>query len=132
MLSFKSLYTRTTGQAMTLSRLKSTTVAEAKTLYEHPANQLIAQVHKEHIEGLTQSIQKIEKVVLNAASALPYYPKLKTLPGVGIILGLTIHQGQLRLVQRELARALKRISAEFAESVREPQWDTTHSPRQDQ
>jgi len=90
MLSFKSLFTRTTGQPMTLGRLKTTTVAEAKTLYEHPANQLIAQVQKQHIEGLTESIQKIEKVVLNAVSALPYYPKLKTLPGVGIILGLTI------------------------------------------
>ena len=90
MLSFKSLYTRTTGRAMRLSQLKGMTVAEAKALYEHPANQLIAQMHKEHIEGLSKSIQKIEKEVLKGASALPYYPKLKTLPGVGIILGLTI------------------------------------------
>jgi transposase len=29
-------------------------------------------------------------VVLQVAEHLPYYPKLKTLPGVGIILGLTI------------------------------------------
>src|SRR6266567_3496267 len=33
MLSFKSLYTRTTGRAMNLSQLKSMTVAEAKGLY---------------------------------------------------------------------------------------------------
>ena len=90
MLSFKSLFTRTTGQAMNLSRLKSLTVAEATALYEHPANQLIAQVQKKHIEGLTESIEKIEKAVSKAAADLPYYPKLKTLPGVGIILGLTI------------------------------------------
>src|SRR6266576_2303573 len=90
MLSFKSLYTRTTGRAMKLSQLKGMTVSEAKALYEHPANQLIAQVHKGHIEGLSKSIQKIEEVVLKASSQLPYYPKLKTLPGVGIILGLTI------------------------------------------
>ena len=32
LLSFKSLYARTTGQAMSLSRLKSMEVAEAKTL----------------------------------------------------------------------------------------------------
>lgn len=90
MLSFKSLFTRTTGQAMNLSRLKRMTGAEATELYEHPANQLIAQIQKKHIEGLTQSVEKIEKAVLKSAADLPYYPKLKTLPGVGIILGLTI------------------------------------------
>jgi transposase len=90
MLSFKSLFTRTTGQAMDLRRLKSLSVAEATALYEHPANQLIAQVQKEHIEALTRSVERIEKAVLKAASDLPYYAKLKTLPGVGIILGLTI------------------------------------------
>jgi transposase len=64
MLSFKSLFTRTTGQAMNLSRLKSMTVEESAALYEHPANQLIAQVQKKHIEGLTESVEKIEKAVL--------------------------------------------------------------------
>jgi transposase len=90
MLSFKSLYTRTTGCAMTLSRLKGLEIQEAKELYEHPANQLIAGVQKQHIDQLTESIEKIEKVILKVAQALPYYEKLKTLPGVGLILGQTI------------------------------------------
>jgi transposase len=90
LLSSKSLYTRTTGQALPLSRLKALTSAEAKTLYEHPANQLIAVVQKQQIEALDQSIERIEKAVLKCARELPYYEKLKTLPGVGIILGLTI------------------------------------------
>src|ERR1041385_8129014 len=38
MLSFKSLYARTTGQTMSLSRLKDMEITEAKTLYEHPAD----------------------------------------------------------------------------------------------
>src|SRR5208283_5332773 len=42
MLSFKSLYTRTTGQGLTLSRLKELEIKEAQELYEHPANQMIA------------------------------------------------------------------------------------------
>src|SRR5712692_1662262 len=42
MLSFKSLYTRTTGQEMTLGRLKELEVKEAQKLSENPANQLIA------------------------------------------------------------------------------------------
>src|SRR6266446_8528190 len=63
MLSFKSLYTRTTGRGMKLSQLKGMTVAEARALYEHPANQLIAQVHKGHIEGWSKSIEKIDELL---------------------------------------------------------------------
>jgi transposase len=90
LLSFKSLYTRTTGRALSLSRLKSLAVAEAKTLYEHPANQLIATVQKEHIEQLDQSIKRIEKAVLGSAQELPCYNRLNTMPGIGRILAMTI------------------------------------------
>src|SRR5438876_2885740 len=43
-----------------------------------------------HIEQLSESIEKIEKVVLASARELPSYAKLATLPGVGKILGMTI------------------------------------------
>jgi transposase len=90
MLSFKSLYTRTTGLEMTLSRLKELEIPEAQELYDHPANQLVAGMQIKHIEQLTESIQTIEKGVLNSARELPFYPKLLSLPGVGKILGMTI------------------------------------------
>jgi transposase len=90
MLSFKSLYVRTTGQTMSLSRLKGMEADEALGLYKHPANQLIAKVQKEHIEQLSRSIERIEKAVLSRARELPYYQRLNTLPGVGRILGMTI------------------------------------------
>jgi transposase len=90
MVSFKSLHVRTRGQTMSLSRLKAMTVEEVVSLYEHPANQLIATVQKEHIEQLSQSIERIEKAVLRSACELPYYQRLNTLPGVGRILGMTI------------------------------------------
>jgi len=90
MLSFKSLFTRTTGGQMSLNRLKTMEVKEAQELYEHPANQLIAGLQLQHIEQLNASISRLEKAVLGVARELPCYPKLKTLPGVGIILGLTI------------------------------------------
>jgi transposase len=90
MISFKSLYTRTTGQAMELGRLKTLEPAQAAGLYEHPANQLIAKTQKEHIEQLDQSIARIDKAVLKSARELPYYDKLNTLPGIGKILGMTI------------------------------------------
>src|SRR5258708_32110025 len=90
MLSFKSLYVRTTGQELSLSRLKELEVEQAQELYDHPANQLIAGMQVKHMEQLTQSIEKIEKAVLASARELPYYPKLTSLPGVGKILGMTI------------------------------------------
>src|SRR5437773_1184941 len=90
MLSFKSLYTRTTGQELALGKLKDLEVQEAQELYEHPANQLIAGMQVKHIEQLTESIEKIEKAVLGCARELPCYTKLTTLPGVGKILGMTI------------------------------------------
>jgi transposase len=75
---------------MSLSRLKAMEVKEAQALYEHPANQLIAGVQLEHIEQLDASIDRLEKAVLKVARELPCYPRLKTLPVVGVILGLTI------------------------------------------
>lgn len=89
-LSFKSLYTRTTGKEMTLSELKKLQREAAQDLYDHPANQLIASMQIQHIEQLTETIEKIEKVVLGDARDLPAYQRLTTLPGVGKILGMTI------------------------------------------
>jgi transposase len=90
MLSFKGLYTRTTGQEMKLSQLKDLEIKQAQELYEHPANQLIAGMQIHLMEELTESIDKIEKAVMGSARELPAYGKLTTLPGIGIILGMTI------------------------------------------
>ena len=90
LLSFKSLYARTTGEAMPLLKVKVMAPDEAKTLYQHPANSLIASVQKEHIDKLSQSIGLIEKNALSCARELPCYQNLLSLPGVGRILGMTI------------------------------------------
>jgi transposase len=90
LLSFKSLYTRTTGQTLALNDVKKLEPKEASQLYEHPANQLIAQVQTEHIGALDKSISRIEKAVLGSTREIPMYEKLLTLPGVGRILAMTI------------------------------------------
>jgi transposase len=61
-LSFQSLYARTTGQKFPLQDTKTMDPADAPKLYEHPANQLIAQVQTEHIQSLGKSISRIEKL----------------------------------------------------------------------
>ena len=90
LLSFKSLYARTTGQRLDLSDVKKMEPKEASKLYAHPANQLIAQVQAEHMQALDKSIGRVEKAVLACARELPLYEKLLTLPGIGRVLGMTI------------------------------------------
>ena len=90
LLSFKSLYTRMTGQEMNVNKVKEMEPEEAVKLYEHPANQLISKVQKKHIDALSESIQTIEKAVLADSRDLPLYKRLTTIPGIGKILGLTI------------------------------------------
>ncbi len=90
LLSFKSLYTRTTGQSLTLNEVKQYEPKKAAQLYEHPANQLCAQIQLEHIEQLAQSISRIEKAVLGCAREIPFHEKLLTIPGIGRVLGMTI------------------------------------------
>jgi transposase len=90
LLSFQSLYARTTGQGLDLGEAKKMEPKQAPQLYEHPANQLIAQVQVEHIGALAKSIHRIEKAVLDCAREIPLYEKLLTLPGIGRILGMTI------------------------------------------
>jgi len=89
-LSFKGLYTRTTGEELELREVKGMTPLQGQKLYDHPANQLIAGIQLKHIEQLGQSIEKIEQAVLKCTRELPYYTKLTTLPGIGMILGMTI------------------------------------------
>jgi len=90
LLSFKSLYARTTGQALDLSDVKKMEPAQAPKLYEHPANQLIARVQTEQMQSLQKGVAKIEQAVLACARELPIYEKLLTLPGIGRILGMTV------------------------------------------
>lgn len=90
LLSFKSLYARTTGQKLDLRDAKKMEPREAPKLYEHPANQLIAQVQAEHMQALEKSIRRLEKAVLVCAREIPLYEKLLTIPGIGKILGMTI------------------------------------------
>ena len=90
LLSFKGLYTRTTGATLNLREVKKMQPEDGPKLYEHPANQLIAKLQLEHIGRLGESIQNIEKVILKCIRHLPYYGKLATLPGIGPILAMTI------------------------------------------
>jgi transposase len=89
-LSLKSLHTRTTGQDLSLSRLKALEPKDAEKLFRHPADQLITRLDLQLVEQLRQSIEKIETTILAEVKRMPNYQVLQTIPGVGKILGLTI------------------------------------------
>ena len=89
-LSLKSLHTRTTGQDLSLSRLKALEPKDAEKLFQHPADQLITRLDLQLVEQLRQSIEKIETTILAEVKRMPHYQVLQTIPGVGRILGLTI------------------------------------------
>lgn len=103
LLSFKSLYARTTGRPLDLRQARKMEPEQAPRLYEHPANQLIARVQAEHMQALARSIAGIEKAVLDWARELPIYEKLLTVPGLGRILGMTITMevGDIRRFQSD-------------------------------
>ncbi len=89
-LSFKSLFTRTTGGQLSLARLKTLKREEADQYFKHPCDQLIAREEIDLIERLNQSISIIEKTVLETACKKSYYHRLQSIPGIGKILALTI------------------------------------------
>jgi transposase len=89
-LSFKNLHVRNTGVDLGLGRVKSLGVLEGKNLFEHPCDRLIAEEQLTVMRQLDRSIDRIEKVVLKVVKQLPCYRRLQTIPGIGMILGLTI------------------------------------------
>lgn len=90
LLSFKGLYTRNTGQPLRLGKLKTMKAKDVAPLFDHPADQLIAQEQMGLITQLDQSINRIEKAILKVVGKTSYYRRLQTIPGIGKILALTI------------------------------------------
>lgn len=89
-LSFKSLCARTLGVRMPLKELKKLSVEQARGMFSHRFDQLVAQEQIELIGRLNQSIESIEKQLLAEVPQRPYYRRLLTIPGIGEILALTI------------------------------------------
>jgi transposase len=90
-LSVQNLVTRQTGQSVTWRALRKLDEAERVALIgEHDCLSFVADQQIELIEQLTEKIKRFEKKVLEHARLKPAYEGLLTLPGVGVILALTI------------------------------------------
>lgn len=89
-LSLKNLHSRTKGSSLSLSRVKSSSSQEIAEFFDHPAEQLVAEVEKTHIDALSASIERLEKEAMRAAEGMTCYAQVKTISGIGKVLGTTI------------------------------------------
>lgn len=89
-LSFKSLHERTLGERVALSRVKTMKAEEAQTRFTAAADQLLGGEEITLMTRLSESISKLEAHLLAVTAKTRAYQRLRELPGIGKILGLTI------------------------------------------
>jgi transposase len=90
MLSLGSLYTRMTGQQLPQNEIKKLEADDAKDLFDDPSDQLISEVQLKLLEQFDLSIAQIQSALLKRARKMSTYKVLQSIPGIGIILGMTI------------------------------------------
>ncbi len=90
-LSLENMAQRQTGQKIGWRALRKLSAAErADLLGEHDCLAFVTAEQVELIEQLTKKIKRFEQKVLEHVQRRPAYACLQTLPGVGMILALTI------------------------------------------
>jgi transposase len=90
-LSVQNLVMRQTGQSVNWRALRRLDEAERAALIgDHPCLTFVADQQIELIEQLTEKVKRFEEKLLEHARVKPAYDCLLTLPGVGVILALTI------------------------------------------
>ena len=89
-LSLQSMITRNLGLRMSGNAIKKLKAEDAEKLFDDPYLVFTAQQNIKTIEFLKDITKDIEKEVLKVAELAPEFIKLKTFPGIGKILALTI------------------------------------------
>lgn len=90
LLSVRNLHSRTFGSGIAAAHVKSCEPEDLTELFKDPAERLAAMTYKLHIDAFTLSIKRMEKEVRSIAEKMPSYIRLKSIPGIGDILGMTI------------------------------------------
>jgi transposase len=89
-LSLQSDVTRNLGSKMSSGEIKKLDETDAEQLFDNPFLSLISRSHVSVIDFLSDRIKEIEKAVIEHVKIKPEFEVLLTMPGIGIILGLTI------------------------------------------
>jgi transposase len=89
-LSFENLVARQSGAQIGSNQIRKLWPAEAEGMFEDRRVALMGRTNIEAIRFLTERIRAVENCVLAEAKLKPAYEKLLTVPGIGMILALTI------------------------------------------
>lgn len=89
-LSLESEITRNLGIKMSAREIKRLNETDADQLFDNPFLILTARNQISVINFLSGKIKEIEKAVMSHVKMKPEFEVLLTMPGIGIILGLTI------------------------------------------
>jgi transposase len=89
-LSLQSDVTRNLGSKMSAREIKKLDETDADQLFDDSFLALISRSHVSVMDFLSDRIKEIEKAVIAHVKIKPEFEVLLTMPGIGIILGLTI------------------------------------------
>lgn len=89
-LSLQSMITRHLGTNMNGNSVKKLKVEDVEKLFDSPYLIFTARKHIETIDFLKRTVKEIEKEVLKMAVLRKEFQLLRTIPGIGLILALTI------------------------------------------
>jgi transposase len=89
-LSLQSHIARHTGERLSAVKIKQLTREGLKELLVDPNVLLAAEANLSVMQSLTETIEQIERSVLGQCRIHPSFHSLKSIPGVGPILGMTI------------------------------------------
>lgn len=89
-LSFQSLTSRETGSSISARQISQLETQDIEELFEEKYIQLAGTSYAETINFITGQIQLLEAAIVKQAKLKPEFEKLKTMPGIGKILALTI------------------------------------------
>jgi transposase len=89
-LSIKNIMSRNLGATMKSNDIKTLQEKEVERLFQEPHLRLSVMASLSTIQHLTSQVGQIEKVILGQVRLKDGFQGLLTLPGIGMILGLTI------------------------------------------
>ena len=89
-LSLQSTIARHTGSRLSATKVKQLESEQLHALFSDPNTFLAAEANMSLMNAMTETIEALEKAVLDQCRELGSFKMLNTIPGVGPILGMTI------------------------------------------
>lgn len=90
LLSIKTIFSRNTGEQVPANELKRLTAEQVDEQFSNPHLALAITSSLAIFHALNEQIARIEKAVLQQAKLRPEFALLESIPGIGVILALTI------------------------------------------